>query len=172
VSLSLIVTIFRDITSRTRVRPMMGLYSMAGQRGKKKDVPKYAAEAPPEASEPNESAGRLPALPEIARRALSIGLSGFFFTEETVRKALGDTLPKDLLDFAVDQSERTRKEFLERLSFEIAQTLEKVDFHTALRELLEGRTLEVRAEIRLGDREGKPASQEFDVSIKPGKEDT
>jgi hypothetical protein len=154
---------------------------MAGERGnRKKDAPKSAPEAqaepeasePGEASEPREQAGRLPVIPEIARRALSIGLSGFFLTEETIRKALGDTLPKDWLDFGVEQSERTRKEFLERLSFEIAQTLEKVDFAATLRELLEGRTLEVRAEIRLGDREGKPASQEFDVGIKRSEEDT
>jgi hypothetical protein len=151
---------------------------MAGERGnRKKDAPESApeAQAEPEASEPGEPrepAGRLPVLPEIARRALSIGLSGFFLTEETIRKALGDSLPKDWLDFGIEQSERTRKEFLERLSFEIAQTLEKVDIAATLRELLEGRTLEVRAEIRLGDREGKPASQEFDVSIKRSKEDT
>ena len=152
---------------------MTGLYSMADKRGnRKKDAPEGAPEeqAQPEASESREQAGRLPPLPEIARRALSIGLSGFFLTEETIRKALGDSLPKDWMDFAVEQSERTRKEFLERLSFEIAQTLEKVDLATALRELLEGRTLEVRAEIRLGDREGKPASQEFDVGIKGSKE--
>jgi hypothetical protein len=154
---------------------------MAGERGsRKKDTPESApeAQAEPEASEPGgpseprEPAGRLPVLPEIARRALSIGLSGFFLTEETIRKALGDSLPKDWLDFGIEQSERTRKEFLERLSFEIAQTLEKVDIAATLRELLEGRTLEVHAEIRLGDREGKPASQEFDVSIKRSEEDT
>jgi len=119
---------------------------MAGKRGsRKKDAPESApeAQAKPEASEPREPAGRLPVLPEIARRALSIGLSGC-----------------------------TRKEFLERLSFEIAQTLEKVDIAATLRELLEGRTLEVHAEIRLGDREGKPASQKFDVGIKRSEEDT
>jgi len=154
---------------------------MADKRGnRKKDTPESAPEAqaqpeasePGEPSEPREPAGRLPVLPEIARRALSIGLSGFFLTEETIRKALGDSLPKDWLDFGIEQSERTRKEFLERLSFEIAQTLEKVDIAATLRELLEGRTLEVRAEIRLGDREGKPTSQEFDVGIKRSKEDT
>ncbi len=157
---------------------MRELYSMAGERGsRKKDTPESAPEAqaqpeasePGEPSEPREAAGRLPVLPEIARRALSIGWSGFFLTEETIRKALGDSLPKDWLDFGIEQSERTRKEFLERLSFEIAQTLEKVDIAATLRELLEGRTLEVRAEIRLGDREGKPASQEFDVGIKSSK---
>ncbi len=98
----------------------------------------------------NEGSERTPALPDFARRALSIGLSGFFLTEETIRKALGDTLPKDWMDFATEQSERTRKEFLERLSFEIAQSLEKVDVAAVLRDLLAGRTLEVKAEIRLG----------------------
>ena len=61
-------------------------------------------------------------------------------------------LPKDWSDFAIDQSERTRKEFLERLSFELAQTLEKIDVAAVLNELLEGRTVEVRAEIKLGER--------------------
>lgn len=95
---------------------------------------------------------RIPGLSDLARRAVALGLSGFFFTEETIRKALGDTLPKDWSDFAIDQSERTRKEFLERLSFELAQTLEKIDVAAVLSELLEGRTVEVRAEIRLGER--------------------
>ena len=96
--------------------------------------------------------GRIPGLSDLARRAVALGLSGFFFTEETIRKALGDTLPKDWSDFAIDQSERTRKEFLERLSFELAQTLEKIDVAAVLNELLEGRTVEVRAEIKLGER--------------------
>ncbi len=94
--------------------------------------------------------GRLPALPEFARRLIGMGLSGFFLTEETSRKALGDTLPEDWADFTAEQSERTRREFLERLSFELAQSIEKVDLAQVLRELMEGRTLEVRAEIRLG----------------------
>ena len=137
---------------------------MARDRGNQKD---RAADAP----EPEESGagGRLPALPELARRALSLGLSGFFLTEETIRKALGDTLPRDWTDFAVEQSERTRREFLERLSFEIAQSLEKVDVASVLRELLEGRTLEVRAEIRLG--EGRGSGQKLEASIRNDAEE-
>lgn len=100
--------------------------------------------------EEEAQAGRIPALSDLARRVIGLGLSGFFLTEETIRKALGDTLPRDWADFAAEQSERTRKEFLERLSFELAQTLEKVNLAEVLRELMEGRTLEVHAEIRLG----------------------
>ncbi len=107
-----------------------------------------------------DSNGRLPGLPELMRRALTIGLSGFFFTEEAIRKALGDTLPKDWTDFAVDQSERTRREFFERLSYEMAQTFENIDLAAVLRDLLEGRTLEINAEVRLRapDESGAPGS--------------
>ncbi len=98
---------------------------------------------------PGSDSGRLPAVPELVRRVLSIGLSGFFLTEEAIRKALGDAVPRDWTDFVVAQSDRTRKEFLERLSFEIGQSLENIDIARVLTELLEGRTLEVNAEIRL-----------------------
>jgi len=98
--------------------------------------------------------GRRPALPDFVRRALSMGLSGFFLTEEAVRRALGDAVPREWTDFAAEQSERARTEFLERLSFEIAQSFEKLDLAEVLQQLLDGRTLEVRAEIRLGPAEG------------------
>jgi hypothetical protein len=93
--------------------------------------------------------GPLGALPELMRRALTVGLSSFFVTEEAVRKALAGTLPQEWIDFAVDQSGRTRAEFLERLSFEVGRTLESADLASVLAQLLEGRTLEVKAEIRL-----------------------
>jgi hypothetical protein len=83
------------------------------------------------------------------RRIAAIGLSGFFFTEEAIRKALGDTLPKDWIDFAAMQSERTRGDFLERLSLEIGRTLENVDVADVLARLLDGKTIEINAEIRL-----------------------
>jgi len=108
--------------------------------------------------EAGEGSGTLNAIPELMRKAFSVGFSGFFLTETAIRKALGDALPQDWVDFAVEQSERTRAEFIERLSFEVARSLEAVDLGAVLAELLEGRTLEVKAEIRLGakDAEGRP----------------
>jgi hypothetical protein len=97
----------------------------------------------------DEPGGTLNTIPELMRRIVAVGLSGFFFTEEAIRKALGDTLPKDWIDFAADQSERTRGEFLERLSLEIGRTLENVDVADVLSRLLAGNTIEVNAEIRL-----------------------
>jgi hypothetical protein len=115
----------------------------------------------------SDAGGRLPALPDLVRKAFSLGLSGFFLTEEALRKALGETIPKDWTDFAAEQSERARREFLERLSYEIAQSLEKLDVAAVLRELLEGRTLEIRAEIRLGEKEPGPGRHAVHAALRP-----
>jgi hypothetical protein len=99
-----------------------------------------------EEAEAQESLG---AIPELMRRAIALGLTGFFTTEEAVRRALGDTVPKDWTDYIAESSDRTRGEFLDRLSREIARTLKEVDLAAVLQQLLEGRTLSVNAEIRL-----------------------
>ena len=93
------------------------------------------------------------AIPELVRRALSAGFSGIFMTGEALREALGDSVPREWADFAADQSARTRSEFIERLSTEMGRAIEKVDWALVLAALLEGRTLEVTAQIRLGEKD-------------------
>jgi len=105
----------------------------------------------------------LTGLPDILRKVLTLGFSGFFLTETAVRKALGNTVPQEWLDFASEQSERTRGEFIERLSFEVARSLENVDLTAVLSQLLEGRTLEINAEIRLGERQ--PGAKPADIRV-------
>ena len=98
-------------------------------------------------------------IPELMRRAIAMGLSGFFTTEEAVRKAFGDTVPKDWTDFLLDTSDRTRSEFLDRVSREIGRVLEGVDVASVVSQLLEGRSLQINAEFRLTEKgtEGKTA---------------
>jgi hypothetical protein len=130
---------------------------MAERRGKRRVSP--GAGDDPTAAPPGYG------IPDLMRRAISLGLSGFFFTEEAIRKALGDAMPKDLQDFAIEQSNRTRADFLERLSYEIGRTLENVDVASVLSQLLEGRTLEVNARIRLlRDGDGRGATR-FRVEV-------
>jgi len=93
------------------------------------------------------------AIPDLVRRALSAGFSGIFMTGEALREALGDSLPREWADFAADQSARTRSEFIDRMSVEMGRALEGVDWATVLAALLEGRTLEVTAQIRLGEKD-------------------
>jgi hypothetical protein len=123
---------------------------MAQSRRKQRVEPEVQLKEP-EKPEDEEAQESLRAIPELMRRAIALGLTGFFTTEEAVRRALGDTVPKDWTDYIAESSDRTRSEFLDRLSREIARTLKDVDIAAVLQQLLEGRTLRVNAEFSLSD---------------------
>jgi hypothetical protein len=120
---------------------------VAGEQGKQRRGAAKAQRA--RDTDEDRSGGSLNTIPEMVRRIVGLGLSGFFVTEEAIRKAVGDTLPQDWADFAVDQSERTRREFLDRLTAEIGRSFEHVDVAQILATLMEGRTIEIKAEFRL-----------------------
>ena len=87
--------------------------------------------------------------PELLRRGLSLGFTGFFMTEEAIRRALGDSVPRDVVEFVLEQSERTRAELLDRFSKEFGKVLSAVDPVEISKRLLEGKTIEVSARVRL-----------------------
>ena len=92
-------------------------------------------------------------VPDLLRRVIGLGFSGFFLTEEVLRKALGDTLPKDWVEFAVEQSERTRRELVERVASEIGRIADGVDLRELLERMARGHEIEVTARVRLVPRE-------------------
>jgi hypothetical protein len=109
-------------------------------------------------------------VPELVQRAVTLGLSGLFATNEAVRRALGEAVPREWIDFAVDQSEKTRAEFIERLAGEMARTIESLELVEMAERLLEGRTVEIRAQIQLLPREGKVKTKRLDLGLStPGK---
>jgi hypothetical protein len=95
-------------------------------------------------------------IPDIFRRVMTLGLSGLFTTEAAIRGALGDSVPREWVDFVSEQSERTRADFTQRLAEEFGKILEDVDVLELAEQLLEGRTLEVKAEFKLGPRRTDP----------------
>ncbi|MCG8590568.1 MAG: hypothetical protein MJE66_14855 [Proteobacteria bacterium] len=152
---------------------------MAPERGKRGGPqPAHAASAnSPEDSpldrgaEPKAPPGPLP---ELIRRLAALGLSGFFTTETALRRALGDTVPQEWVDFAAGQSERTRSEVIERMAAEFGRVFEQVDLAAVLSELLEGHTLDVRAQIRLEPRADDESGAEGGIrfSVAGTKKDT
>lgn len=98
--------------------------------------------------------------PEALRRMLTLGFTGFFMTEEAIRKALGDSVPRDVIEFVLEQSQRMRGEFLDRVSREFGRVLERIDPVEVARRLLDGRTVEVSARIRLvPEKNGEPGEE-------------
>lgn len=113
------------------------------------------------------------ALPEMVRRMVALGLSGFFTTEEALRRALGDTIPQDWVDFASDQSERTRRDFSDAVAREIGRVLEDVDLAEMFGQMLENRTVEITAKVRLRPVDQGHRKAQFDrVSVEVEDPDT
>ena len=139
---------------------------MAAALGKKKRGPgRGERPAPTDGAHAPGAEGPAPGLADLVRRVLTSGLSSLFTTNEVVRRAVGEAMPREWVDFAVDQSERTRAEFIERLAGELARTLESLELVEMADRLLEGRSLEIRAQIQLLPREGKVRTRRLDVSL-------
>lgn len=131
------------------------------------DPPELDETAPRPGGDTGEAGG---AIPDFIRRAMAFGFSGFFATEEAMRRALGDTVPKDWIDFAAEQSDRTRGDLTERFAQEFGKVLEQVDLVQLMSQLLEGRSIEVNASIRLGpERSGKSGDAPTDAPAKDGR---
>lgn len=132
---------------------------MAAPRGRRGTARTAAARPrdPASGATRSEPAG---IVPDLLRRAVGLGFSGFFTTEELLRKALGDTVPRDWAEFVAAQTERARRELIDRLAQELRKTLDAVDLPQLLGRLLESHEIEIDARIRFAPRDGaeKPAS--------------
>ena len=102
--------------------------------------------------------------PDFLRRGLAVGFTGLFMTEEALRRALGDSVPRDWIEFFVEQSDRTRGELVDRLSKEFGRVLSALDPVEVMRRLLDGQTLEVSAKIRLASSDPKDDAKKTSVS--------
>jgi hypothetical protein len=165
-------------TARNRYRPegfplraaviRSGVYSMSAVRGKQ--TRRRVQGAGGGEGGPTDAAGREDApglVPELLRRVVGMGFSGFFLTEEVVRKALGETLPKDWVDFAAAQSERTRRELIDRVTNEVRRTLDGVDLPQLAERLLRGHSIEISGRVRFVPHGDEPGAEEAQPAPDP-----
>jgi hypothetical protein len=100
---------------------------------------------------------------EAIRRAASLGFSSFFLTEEAVRKAFSEVVPKDWVDYVGKQGNEVRGELIDRLAGEFNRWLRSVDAARILGDLLEN--YKVSATIQLSATPREPGD---DRTTAPG----
>ena len=86
-----------------------------------------------------------------------MGLSGFFLTEEAVRRALTDTVPQDWVDYVSRQSEDVRRDLVDRLVNEFGSWLRTVDLSEVVRTVLEDNEITAKIEISASRKRSDPA---------------
>jgi len=108
-------------------------------------------------------------VPELLRRAVGLGFSGFFTTEELLRKALGDTVPRDWAEFVAAQTERARSELIDRLAQELRRSLDSLDLQELLGRVLESHVVEIDARIRFAPQGSEDAPAGIRVRVDRGE---
>jgi hypothetical protein len=94
---------------------------------------------------------------EAIRRATALGLSGFFLTEEAVRRALTDTVPREWVDYVSRQSEDVRRDMVDRIVQEFGLWLRNLDLSELLRKLLEDYDISAKIDISADRKRKDPA---------------
>jgi hypothetical protein len=86
-------------------------------------------------------------LREAVRRTASLGFSSFFATEDAVRRAFNEAVPRDWVDYAKDQSAELRAEMIERMSAEFGAWLRTIDMTQVMSKLLAENDFELKISI-------------------------
>jgi hypothetical protein len=132
----------------------MGTSKKSGPRQLEPEAPSSEGEEA-QAPEPGRRGGPLETLfQEAVRRAAALGLSGFFLTEEAVRRALSDSVPKEWADYISRQSEEVRSDLVDRLAQEFGAWLRTLDLSDVLRNVLEDYDLSGEVKLSAHPKQG------------------
>lgn len=97
---------------------------------------------------------------EIVRKVMSVGLGAAFMTEESVRSALGGiNLPKEVLTAILQQANRSKEEFLNRIGNETIRLISKIDFVKEASRFVEDHKFRIQAEIEVVKKDQSPEHQ-------------
>jgi hypothetical protein len=101
-------------------------------------------------------------LHEAVRRAAQAGLTGFFATEDALRRAFSDTVPRDWAEYLGEKGSDLRSELIERLAAEFGAWLRTVDVAQIAGKLLEDNDFELRISVS-GQRRSSERSPELSL---------
>ncbi|RME46267.1 MAG: hypothetical protein D6795_15610 [Deltaproteobacteria bacterium] len=88
-------------------------------------------------------------VPDIVKKAIFMSVGGVFMTEEAIRKNIKELkMPKDMANYLIQQSAKSKDEFLRYLAEEIRKFISQIEFDQEIRKVLKNMAIQVNAEIR------------------------
>jgi len=89
-------------------------------------------------------------IPEMLKRTIAGSLGSLIMTEEGLREVLKDLrLPKEMMQFILQQADHTKREFMRVVAREVREFLDSSDLRDELLSLLSQVTFEVNTTVRL-----------------------
>ena len=88
-------------------------------------------------------------IPDIVRRTILGGIGAVFASEEGIRKLASEvSLPKDVVNFLLQQATNSKDEVLRVVAKEVRGFLESANLSAEMQKLLTQLSLEVKTEVR------------------------
>ena len=97
---------------------------------------------------------------EGLRRAAALGCSSFFLTEEALRRAFNDSVPREWIEYVARQGEDVRAELFRALSQQFQKWLSEIDVVEVLSEVARRHDISVHLEISAAPKQEEDAKRE------------
>jgi hypothetical protein len=102
---------------------------------------------------------------DLARRALTTGIGAVFLSEESLRHQLSEMkLPKEAMNYVVQQADKTKREIVATIARETREFLSKLEMDKILARALLGTTVEIQTRIKILPKEGGGVTTEVEES--------
>lgn len=108
----------------------------------------------------DDSQRRGDGLSDFIKKGISTGVKSVLLTEEGVRGALGDLMPREISATVKAHVEGLKKELYTTVVNEFSQFLEHVDVAAEVKKALQGMRVEIRTEISFKEEETTPSKGE------------
>jgi len=93
-------------------------------------------------------------VPDVLKKSLLLGLSGEFFSEETIRKMLNDIqMPSDLVQFVVHQTSKSKNELIRIISEEIRNIIVQAQIGEQVKKFIKGFKINIKLEVSFDPRD-------------------
>ncbi len=99
---------------------------------------------------------RADGLSDFIKKGISTGVKSVLLTEEGVRSALGDLMPKEISATVKAHVDGLKKELYTTVVNEFSQFLEHVDIASEMKKVLKGMKVEIRTEITFKEEKSAP----------------
>jgi hypothetical protein len=95
-------------------------------------------------------------VPDLVKKILITGIGGIFLTEEAIKKMISEvTLPKDMANFVLQQSTKSKNELVRIISEEVGNFISQIRVDREILKVLRDIKINIKMEVNFEPREGQ-----------------
>ncbi|MBF0452702.1 MAG: hypothetical protein HQK75_18510 [Candidatus Magnetomorum sp.] len=99
-------------------------------------------------------------IPDVLKKSVLLGISGDFFSEETIRKMLSDIqMPSDLVQYVIQQTSKSKNELIRIIAEEIRNIIIQSQLGEEFKKFLKAFKINIKLEVSFDPRDDEQMLQ-------------